>query len=647
MGLMQMFRRIRHLLIFQLGLVMVAIVALAIMSATSSLLITDAIEGKTDSVNIAGSLRMQSYRIAASLLNDEPIDREEYDRDLALLIDGFQLSLLAPALRQVIPGEADDLLRLSYQHVLDRWRGEIRPLLINHLSGMNASDSMRRGARQRATSTRYLERVPGFVEDINGFVALLALDAETRVSQLYRYQLAVLLATLLVTGLALLITYRKVHKPLKVLMCMARRAGQGDFKLRTSFDGDDELGGLGQAFNLMAGDLYRLYDDLESMVKEKTVDLERSRKSLELLYKTAQSVSRSAIDQGMLARLLKDIEELAETGPCRICLANQARHGADLNSVICLNVRGQDRICAADRCDVWQNHEAIHRPALSPDADGGRKIAIPIADQSRQHGVLLVQLPEGGLLEDWQQPLLKAVATNIGIALTRWEQVAEQRRLALLEERGVIARELHDSLAQGLSYLKIQVARLQNAVDGDKDIEELRSIIAELRAGIGSAYSELRELLTTFRLRMDEQSLNHALQATVDEFTRRGGLQISLHYRIGKELLMPHEEIHLLHVVRESLWNVFRHSGASGCSVVLEQRNDGRVFLTIDDDGSGFGAAGGSRAHYGLMIMQERVSSLGGSIGFDTSETGGARIEVNFIPESINAKCDALQRDHQ
>jgi two-component system nitrate/nitrite sensor histidine kinase NarX len=417
-------------------------------------------------------------------------------------------------------------------------------------------------------------------------------------------------------------------------MRMARRAGQGDFSVRTPFQGDDELGRLGQAFNLLARDLSGLYRELESIVAEKTAHLEHSRRSLELLYKTSRAVSKPVIDESVFATLLSDIEELAETGPGVICLANGFRQGGGTSSLVCRHDWEGDRVCTAGQCDA----------ELAREAASSHRIAIPITDQSRQHGVLLMQLPETGRLEDWQQPLLEAVATNIGIALTRAEQVTEQRRLALLEERGVIARELHDSLAQALSYLKIQVTRLQNAIDNGIDGEALQSIVQELREGVGGAYRELRELLTTFRLRMDEQGLDQALRSAVDEFSRRGSVAIDLDYRISRTIFTPHEEIHLLHVVREALWNVTHHSGAQHCSVMLGQRDDGCVVLVIDDDGGGFDGIGAKGSRYGLTIMKERACSLGGSIRFGTAESGGARIEVAFTPERDKTAHNTMEK---
>ncbi len=115
-----------------------------------------------------------------------------------------------------------------------------------------------------------------------------------------------------------------------------------------------------------------------------------------------------------------------------------------------------------------------------------------------------------------------------GAALNLQQRVRESRRLVLHEERSIIARELHDSLAQSLSCLKIQVTRFSAALNDPNDRQAPNLVLGELREGINSAYRYLRELLTTFRLKMDDRGLHRALEATVQEFRVRSAADIGL-----------------------------------------------------------------------------------------------------------------------
>ena len=101
-------------------------------------------------------------------------------------------------------------------------------------------------------------------------------------------------------------------------------------------------------------------------------------------------------------------------------------------------------------------------------------------------------------------------------------QSEHQQQLMLMEERSAIARELHDSLAQSLSCLKIQVACLQ--MHGSERLpKKTDNLLQQMRDELNTAYRQLRELLTTFRLTLNTPGLRAALQHAVDEFSRRMG----------------------------------------------------------------------------------------------------------------------------
>ncbi len=212
-------------------------------------------------------------------------------------------------------------------------------------------------------------------------------------------------------------------------------------------------------------------------------------------------------------------------------------------------------------------------------------------------------------------------------------QSEEQQVRVLAQERAIIARELHDSIAQSLAYLKIQVVRLRAQMATVKGMrEELDEILDELRDGLNTAYQDLRGLLTTYRLQVNQSDLRSALEATVAEFSRRdSGLKIQLTFKAEAAGLGANEKVHLVYIVREALANVLNHANATRVWVaVVEQRNPAMLALTIEDDGIGFAPDSQrvEQGHFGLGIMRERAWQLGGSWQLDCGDQGGTRIEV-------------------
>ena len=257
-------------------------------------------------------------------------------------------------------------------------------------------------------------------------------------------------------------------------------------------------------------------------------------------------------------------------------------------------------------------------------------LAMSFRNASRGIGVLLVEMEESRLLDDSEYKVLE-ITTHLLSMIAKYQSHDEEgRRLAVLDERSAIARELHDSLAQSLSFMKIQVARLQSP---QLDAHKQANAIKELREGLDNAYRELRELLTTFRVHMDLRGLGYAIQSAIDEFSQRSDIKISLDNRLVNYRFTVNEEFHMLHVVREALSNIVRHSGASNVSVLMQALRNEAVELIIDDDGVGITATSSTYDHHGQAIMKERAYNLGGDIEVMSRRGGGTRVRLVFKPK--------------
>jgi len=260
-------------------------------------------------------------------------------------------------------------------------------------------------------------------------------------------------------------------------------------------------------------------------------------------------------------------------------------------------------------------------------------VTIPLASPNGWLGILLLETEANHYFEDTELQLFEVTAQMLALSMGFQAREQESRRVALLEERAVIARELHDSLAQSLSYMKFQIARLQTNF-GTQLIESgADSIVNDMREGLDNAYRELRELLTTFRVQMDVRGLDHVLEEAIEEFSQRSSLNITLDNRLQECRLSVNEEFHLLHVVREALSNIVRHSGAKKVTIALVLQSTGDVVVTVDDDGKGCTFDESKPHHYGLAIMTERACCLGGTIEILPRRRGGTRVRLLFRPK--------------
>ncbi|MGB2831360.1 MAG: histidine kinase [Methylotenera sp.] len=260
-------------------------------------------------------------------------------------------------------------------------------------------------------------------------------------------------------------------------------------------------------------------------------------------------------------------------------------------------------------------------------------VTVPLPSPNGWLGILLLETDANRFFEETDLQLFEVTSQLLALSMGFQAKEQESRRVALLEERAVIARELHDSLAQSLSYMKFQLARLQTSFSTQLMESGADIVVTEMREALDNAYRELRELLTTFRVRMDVRGLDHVLEEAIEEFSQRSGLNITLDNRLQECRLSVNEEFHLLHVVREALSNIVRHSGAKKVTIALILQSSGDVIVTVDDDGKGLVIDKSNSHHYGLAIMAERAYCLGGTIEILPRRRGGTRIRLLFHPK--------------
>ncbi len=604
-------------LVVRLGIALGTVVVLALAATISATVFTELSTGKASAINLAGSLRMQANWIAVQVLRAGEAGRapDELQKSLAQ----FETRLNHPSLVDNLPSDPDNVTRRAYDRVAAAWAHEIKPAVVRAATeGQSARDDL-------------VARLETYVLEIDRMVYLLEHDLERRIQTLRMIQGAVLFAIVVVMFVALYLLHAQVIVPLGDLLQCARRVRVGDFDARAQHVDEDELGQLGQAFNYMVEDLSRSYATLEARVEEKTQELARSNVSLEALYNTTRTLAENPVTQATLRSVMQDVERVIGLEASAICV----REGADRHGVpIVLRDQGDGAAawCAAERCGECVG---TGDPAVRAIGEGaGRMISVPLGEGGTSYGVMLMRLPPGVELEDWKTRLLGSIGHHIGAALAAARRRDEQRRIALLEERSVIARELHDSLAQSLSYLKIQVARLKRENGGGRARDGAAEVVDELKLGLNNAYRQLRELLTTFRLRMDGRGLSDALEDTVREFSERAGVDVRLHDGLLGHELDSSEQIHVLQVVREALANVEHHAHAHRADVRLALEG-GRVRVMIEDDGVGIRDAEPPAHHYGLAIMRDRAATLRGTLSVARRAEGGTRVELAFDPRGL------------
>jgi len=601
-------------LVVRLGIALGTIVALALTATISATVFAELSTGKAAAINVAGSLRMQTYWITVQVLRAADVGRAPPELRHAVAEFGSRLN--SPQLIGGLPSDSDNPTRRAHERISSAWSNALQPAIASAVAA---------GAPGRDA---FVSRMAAYVLDVDRLVYLLEHDLEQRIQTLRMIQGAALFAIIVVMFISLYLMHAQVIVPLADLLQCARRVRVGEFTVRARHAGKDELGQLGQSFNYMVADLSQSYATLEARVVEKTEQLARSNVSLEVLYNTTRTLAENPLTQATLDGVMRDIERVVGLKTGAIC----AREEGDRRGFpIVLKAEGEQTRtwCEQERCyECFEDGGARVRTVGSGD---DRMLAVPLSEGGKPYGVMLLRLPPGVELEEWKLKLLESIGHHIGAALATAKRTDERRRIALMEERSVIARELHDSLAQSLSYLKIQVTRLKPHLEANSARTQTADVLEELKVGLNNAYRQLRELLTTFRLRMDGRGLSDALQDTVGEFSRRTETAFHLHDHLLGHELDSSEQVHVLQVVREALTNVEHHAHARRADIYLAIEQ-GRVRVTVDDDGVGIKDSEPPTHHYGMAIMRDRAATLGGTLRISRRPEGGTRVEMDFSP---------------
>ncbi|MGB1257142.1 MAG: histidine kinase [Thiolinea sp.] len=266
------------------------------------------------------------------------------------------------------------------------------------------------------------------------------------------------------------------------------------------------------------------------------------------------------------------------------------------------------------------------------------QLIFPLRFERRLCGGLVVRWKK---CRDYQIGMLTAVSRVCPVLaqmLLNIAQARNQRRHDLYEERATISRELHDSLAQSLTYLKIQAARLDAALKKTPQLQSKQAaqdILAELRSNLNDAYRQLRSLMTTFRLTMHGKSFKLAVHDSIDEFNKYNNMVFELNDRCPAGILTVEEEMQVLQIIREALYNIVKHSQAKLASVALHFEKP-LLVVAIRDDGIGFDRQQKYDRHHGLTIMQERTYHLGGKLKVRAVDPAGTEIRISFAPKSCD-----------
>jgi len=610
----------------KLGAIGSALLVLAFASIGLTLWVTWQLEGGAAAVNEAGRMRMQTWRLAQALSHADPIEVQrlmvQFEQGVDVLRQGD------PARPLLVPHDAGsrrafDDVQQAWSALVGRWSVVPRPAAADAASQADA----------------FVARIDIFVTAIEQHLSRL-----TGILNAVQFMMVALTIGSAVT--LLYSAYLFVFNPLSRLQTGLARVQAGDLAARVEVGADDEFGAVSVGFNRMAQTLQGLYQGLESKVREKTERLEAQHTRLSALYESAAFVARAGTLEELAQGIAQQVRRAARADASAVRWSDESNRRYLLLASDCLPqalidaercIPTGDCLCGQARGEAATRVIPIRFDGASARLDHCARagydtiISVPVRLHERLVGELNLFYREPRQLSDDDRALLETIASHLAGAIEGLRAAALQRETAVAEERGFIARELHDSIAQSLAFLKIQLGLLRGHVRSG-DAARIDRTLSELDAGVQESLGDVRELLVHFRTRTNDEDIAGALKTTLQKFEHQTGLPAHLEIE-GDGMPLPADvQVQVLHVVQEALSNVRKHARAREVWVEVQQTPQWRV--EVRDDGCGFepGAVGPDEPHVGLRIMRERAQHIGATVEV-ASVVGSGTCVVLKLPD--------------
>jgi two-component system nitrate/nitrite sensor histidine kinase NarX len=300
--------------------------------------------------------------------------------------------------------------------------------------------------------------------------------------------------------------------------------------------------------------------------------------------------------------------------------------------------RSVDRLCGfcgkntSERRDAWMNElrECV-LPAGDSFFDGTcrRSLAVPLECKGRLLGICCLFFEDGAALAPAVMALLRSTGEMLCLALDNHRLQTDNLRATVYRERQMMAAEVHDALAQDLTFVKMRLPLLRDAVEAGNKKAAL-AYLDDVRETVGATHGRLREIVTQFRTRVEPHGFARALLLLGTHFRARTGVALQIDSPLPELLLSEQGRADLYHIVQEALANIERHAHARHAWISLKP-SAGQVELRVEDDGIGPGKGGTRKAaHWGRAIMRERAQRLGGELHVGSRDGGGTVVRCVF-----------------
>jgi signal transduction histidine kinase len=294
--------------------------------------------------------------------------------------------------------------------------------------------------------------------------------------------------------------------------------------------------------------------------------------------------------------------------------------------------RGRPYVRQQARAAILAEPVWVSLHAFAPTVEWDTLMAVPLFARGRRLGTLTTYYRPEHEPSDDKVAFLSTIADHAAVAAENARLYEQAQRLAALEERQRLARELHDSVSQTLFGLRltVQAARGSLGHSGERTAELLDYVLELAEAGIAETRSLIMELRPEV---LERNGLIAALVRQADMLRVRHALEVAASLCEEPDVTLPVKEA-IYRIAQEALHNVVKHAAARRVDLRLAYAAGG-LTLEVCDDGAGFDPAVAVPGHVGQQVMRERAAGLGGDVVVTSSPGRGTHVRASFRTAAV------------
>lgn len=519
------------------------------------------------------------------------------------------------------------------------WAADVRPHLLEIQGGGATGEIFNSEAFHR-----YIGALDFLKTSIDGY----------RQSYLEQMRYLQILIMILAIGSLFVILYLLnawVIRPVNALGRVIDQVTAGDLSSRVKVAGrHDELWQIGMGFNRMTERLEDLYNNLEEKVAEKTASVREKNTNLAQLYEMTTFLSQAGGIEEMCEGFLERIISYTKADGCAVRFYDSEQERLGFSASIGLSGQYLE-IATKEGREESPFYEAFRKPlpvrldftkiraagASQLVADGFRcGYVFHLRNGQNNLGVFEIEFKSD---QDIPSPVfrqLESFGTHLAVAVDNYRLNERERQFAVVQERTFMAQGLHDSIAQTLSFLNMQVQFLESALSAN-DKPMIDETVQQIKAGVQESYENVRELLLNFREKIHKEDFQTAVQTVTRRFEAQSGVDAKV-VHIGKgPKLTEKQKLQITFIIQEALSNIRKHAKATKVEVRVENGDDFSASVTDNGVGIDQKLAEERRAqHVGLSIMDERAKKIGATLSITSKPGKGTCVKVSLPAEARN-----------